>query len=247
MPASASAPTSLGSVFGSSLTQARAEVSRYSAMPPSVLSPGKDPLRQCMSLPARQARHNPQVGVGCRITVSPGATLVTPEPTSCTQPAFSWPSVYGSVTPLLDAHWPSMMCRSVLQRPAPPIFTITSSGPETFGSGTSSITGRWWYSCSRTAFTLSAPPWPVGPARTERGVGLAVDHVVLGSVRCSIHGGATSFPKTLSDRVGWPWQSFGEVAETRRLHRASMADDLLDDQRRGRQHQGGDRAAGLQR
>jgi len=94
MPASASAATSFGSVDESSFTQARAEVSRYSAMPPSVpSSPGKMLSVQCMSWPARQARHSPQVGVGCRITVSPTATLVTAEPTSCTQPAFSWPIV----------------------------------------------------------------------------------------------------------------------------------------------------------
>ena len=73
--------------------QARAEVSRYSAMPPSVDRPGNVLLMQCMSSPARQAWHSPQVGVGCRITVSPTATLVTAEPTSDTQPAFSWPSV----------------------------------------------------------------------------------------------------------------------------------------------------------
>ena len=67
-------------------------------MPPSVQSrPGNELLMQCMSLPARQARHSPQVGVGCRITVSPTATLVTAEPISCTQPAFSCPIVYGSV------------------------------------------------------------------------------------------------------------------------------------------------------
>ena len=30
-------------------------------------------------------------GWGCRITVSPTATLVTPSPTSCTHPAFSCP------------------------------------------------------------------------------------------------------------------------------------------------------------
>ena len=48
-----------------------------------------------MSCPARQARHSPQVGVGCRITVSPTATFVTAEPTSCTQPAFSWPMRVG--------------------------------------------------------------------------------------------------------------------------------------------------------
>ena len=94
MPASARAATSFGSVDGSSLTQARAEVSRNSAIPPSMPSrPGKVLLMQCMSCPARQARHSPQVGVGCRITVSPTATFVTAEPISCTQPAFSWPIV----------------------------------------------------------------------------------------------------------------------------------------------------------
>ena len=67
-------------------------------MPPSLpSSPGNVLLLQCMSCPARHARHSPQVGVGCRITVSPTATFVTAEPTSCTQPAFSWPIVYGSV------------------------------------------------------------------------------------------------------------------------------------------------------
>ena len=40
MPASASAATSFGWVDGSSFTQARAEVSRYSAIPPSLSSPG---------------------------------------------------------------------------------------------------------------------------------------------------------------------------------------------------------------
>ena len=91
MPASASAATSCGRVSGLSLMQARAEVSMYSAMPPSLDSPGNSLFSQCMSSPARQAWHSPSVGVGCRMTVSPTATLVTAEPTSCTQPAFSWP------------------------------------------------------------------------------------------------------------------------------------------------------------
>ena len=60
-------------------------------MPPSRDRPGKELLMQCMSSPARQARHRPQVGVGCRMTVSPTATLLTAEPTAWTQPAFSWP------------------------------------------------------------------------------------------------------------------------------------------------------------
>ena len=41
-------------------------------MPPSVLMPGNVLFEQCMSSPARQARHSPHVGVGCRMTVSPG-------------------------------------------------------------------------------------------------------------------------------------------------------------------------------
>ena len=45
-----------------------------------------------------------------------------------------------------------MMCRSVRHTPAPPIFTMTSSGPLIVGSGTSSTTGCWWISCKRTAF-----------------------------------------------------------------------------------------------
>src|SRR6202035_5602604 len=155
----ASAATSRGRVFGSSFTQARAEVSRYSAIPPSVERPGNVEFSQCMSSPAQQARHRAQVGVGCRITVSPTATLVTAEPTSCTQPAFSWPRMEGSGVPIAASHWPSMMCRSVRHTPAPPIFTITSSGPVTFGSGTSSMTGVEWNLRSLTAFMSYSPSW----------------------------------------------------------------------------------------
>src|SRR3712207_8820355 len=79
MPASASAATSAGLVDGSSFTQARAVVRRYSAMPPSLFdSPGKKAFSHCMSRPARQAMHRPQLRWGCRITVSPTATLGTP-------------------------------------------------------------------------------------------------------------------------------------------------------------------------
>src|SRR5689334_9872397 len=49
-----------------------------------------------------------------------------------------------------------MMCRSVRHTPAPPIFTITSSGPVIFGSGTSSMTGVSWNLWIRTAFTCSS-------------------------------------------------------------------------------------------
>ena len=74
---------------GSSFTTERALVNRKSAKPPSRLIPGKDPVAQCMSSPRRHAWHSPQEMNGCTITVSPTSTLVTPEPTSWIQPAFS--------------------------------------------------------------------------------------------------------------------------------------------------------------
>ena len=92
-PASASAAMSLGSSDGSSFTTDRALVNRNSAKPPSRSMPGKEPLRQCMSSPARQGPHRPQEMKGWTITVSPTSTLVTAGPTSCTQPAFSCPGV----------------------------------------------------------------------------------------------------------------------------------------------------------
>ena len=90
---------------------------RYSAYPPLVSMPGNALASQCTSSPERQARHSPQVISGCTITLSPSATLVTAEPTACTQPAFSWPIVYGSCDPDFSAHWPSRMCRSVRHTP----------------------------------------------------------------------------------------------------------------------------------
>ena len=92
MPASASAATSCGLVSGLSFTHDRALVRRYSVIPPSLFDrPGKYELEHCMSLPRRHAAQRPQVASGCRITVSPTATLVTPSPTSWIHPAFSWP------------------------------------------------------------------------------------------------------------------------------------------------------------
>ncbi len=59
-------------------------------MPPSLFDrPGKNAFSHCMSRPMRQGRQRPQLGWGCRITVSPTATFVTPAPISATQPAFS--------------------------------------------------------------------------------------------------------------------------------------------------------------
>src|ERR1700712_631570 len=58
----------------------------------------------------------------------------------------------------MSAQSPLMMCRSVRHTPAPPIFTITSNGPASFGSGTSSNDGSDLYSCTRTAFTAGSSP-----------------------------------------------------------------------------------------
>ena len=69
------------------------------------------------------------------MTLSPSLTLVTADPTASTQPAFSWPIVYGSCTCDFSAHWPSRMCRSVRHTPAPPILTTTSNGPVGVGDG----------------------------------------------------------------------------------------------------------------
>jgi hypothetical protein len=75
------------------LTTERALVSRKSAKPPSRLMPGNEPLTQCMSSPRRHGVHSPHEMNGCTITVSPTSTFETPEPISCTQPAFSCPGV----------------------------------------------------------------------------------------------------------------------------------------------------------
>ena len=118
---------------------ARSPVRRYSAKPPFVVMPGKVRSTQCMSSPARQARQRPHVITGWTMTASPGLTFRTPGPTSSTHPAFSWPRMYGSSTSTFSFQMPSMMCRSVRQRPAPPIRTMTSVGDWTSGAGTSSI------------------------------------------------------------------------------------------------------------
>ena len=143
-PASASAAMSVGCSDGSSFTTERALVCRNSAKPPSRPIPGNSPLTQCMSSPLRHGRHSPQAMNGCTITVSPTSTLLTPEPISWIQPAFSCPGTYGSTTWDFSAHWPSWMCRSVRQSPAAPILTITSSGPRIFGSSISSTFSASW-------------------------------------------------------------------------------------------------------
>src|SRR4051794_21987586 len=61
-----------------------------------------------------------------------------------------------------------MMCRSVRHTPAASTWTITSSGPCSVGSGTSSIDGDLPYSWTRTAF-MRGPP---RAAPDRRGAGL---------------------------------------------------------------------------
>ena len=47
--------------------------------------------KQYCGSPRRQARHDPHTARQLRTTKSPGATPVTPGPTSSTTPAASWP------------------------------------------------------------------------------------------------------------------------------------------------------------
>src|SRR5262249_40862979 len=133
MPASASAATSAGWVCGSSFTQARAEVSRYSAIPPSWDRPGNEPSLQCMSLPARQAAAPREFSGGGRTGGPPAAGLVPAGPPSAPRPAFAGPGGWGGGGSTAAPHPPSMMGGSVRQAPAPPILTTTSSGPLTLG------------------------------------------------------------------------------------------------------------------
>ena len=75
----------------------RSPVSSSSANPPSVVRPLNESFSQYIVSPWRQARQVPQVWTGWQITWSPSETSVTSSPTSTTVPAFSWPSVIGSV------------------------------------------------------------------------------------------------------------------------------------------------------
>ena len=89
------------------------------------------------------------VGVdnGCSNTASPTLTCVTPDPTSATHPAVSWPQVKGRSTPApfcIASNWPSHMWMSVRQKPAAPTRTITSCGAVITGSST----GLTWKSFS---------------------------------------------------------------------------------------------------
>ncbi len=89
------------------------------------------------------------------MTLSPTATLVTAEPISVTVPAFSWPIVYGSRTPLLFCHWPSDVQIGSAHTGALDADDDVVRALQV-GAGTSSSVGCWSYSCTRTAF-MSAP------------------------------------------------------------------------------------------
>src|SRR6202158_1798103 len=119
--------------------------------------PGNALSNACMSLPRRQARECPLVTSRWQMTLSPTLTPSTPGPIASTQPAFSCPMMYGSLTSTLLRQMPSTICRSVRQTPAPPTRTITSSGREIFGSVTSS------YLTNSFAVSFSSNAWSTAP------------------------------------------------------------------------------------
>src|SRR3954467_11672665 len=91
------------------------------------------------------------------MTLSPTLTPSTPGPIASTQPAFSCPMMYGSLTSTLLRQIPSTIWRSVRQTPAPPMRTITSIGREIFGSVTSSyLTHSFVVSFSSNAWSTAA-------------------------------------------------------------------------------------------
>src|SRR6266481_3267968 len=119
--------------------------------------PGNALSNACMSSPRRQARQCPLVTNGWQMTLSPTLTPSTPGPIASTQPAFSCPMMYGSLTSTLLRQMPSTICRSVRQTPAPPMRTITSIGREIFGSVTSSyLTNSFAVSFSSNAWSTAA-------------------------------------------------------------------------------------------
>ena len=130
--------------------------------------PGNEPFSQCMSSPARQARHSPQVMNGCTMTVSPTSTFVTPEPTSWIQPAFSWPGRVGQLDlgllgplALLDVQVGAAEPRRA------DAHDRRRAGRVIFGSSTSSSLSGSWYACRRAAFMPPPPRWSGLPYRTR--------------------------------------------------------------------------------
>ena len=81
--------------------------------------------------PLEQDGQRPQAGMNPKMTRSPGATEVTPGPTSSITAAPSWPPIIGSG----QGRSPVTMCSSEWHSPDPPIRTRTSPA---FG-GSSSI------------------------------------------------------------------------------------------------------------
>ncbi len=137
-PASAWGATAAGATPSGSRTSARSSVRRYSAKPPSTSIPVKAWSAQCISSPRAHAGQRPQLTTGWAMTASPGLTERTAGPASSTQPAFSCPGTYGSSTSTRSRKKPPMTWRSVRQRPAPAIRTMTSVAPPSSGAGTSS-------------------------------------------------------------------------------------------------------------
>src|SRR5690606_34655946 len=85
-------------------------------------------------LPDLQNRHSPHSAVYSGITWSPGATLVTPSPTSTTMPAPSWPRTAGN-TP--SGSSPDRVKASVWHSA---VWVILTSTSPCFGGATSSST-----------------------------------------------------------------------------------------------------------
>src|SRR5262250_2131949 len=116
---------------GSGCTQLTGSATR-SAKPPTRVARG-----HCDVRPASQAEHSPQPCDGSQATRRPSRRLLTPRPTSCTTPEYSWPSTSGGV----HGKRPWVAWMSVPQMPAACTDTTTWPGPAA-GSGASSMVKR---------------------------------------------------------------------------------------------------------
>jgi hypothetical protein len=95
---------------------------------PSSWQPARSmaPESQRFCMPLAHGRHRPQPGMNCSTTWSPGATLLTADPTCSTMPAPSCPPANGS---FIAGMSPVTRWSSEWQRPAATILMRTSVGP----------------------------------------------------------------------------------------------------------------------
>ena len=146
---------------------------RYSAYPPSTVTPVICWRRQSVSRPARQYSHAPQVewsqGTPTRSPGASGGSPSSPGPHATTVPVTSCPGMRGRrVIGLSISHSPLIRWRSEWQTPQAATRTSTSPGPGS-GSGTSRIvSGSPKAGSTAARIVVIVLPFPDGTPRQSR-------------------------------------------------------------------------------